>query len=163
MVLPKNVTHKLLKKSANQILAQKQDQVGEIVKKENLRRKSVRLELMTQLQESQFVSQTLVPKEEQLMHMSKTLKLRAIFKNFVLRRFLHIKAEKSKLNIKQSVELLIKKNQEAEAKKRRKLKKKIEREFESKPVQGDETSQDSLYNRALFQFSRLLKILTAHS
>lgn len=106
---------------------------------------------------------TLVSKEEQFTQLRKTLMLRGTFKNFVLRRFLHIKAEKSKLNIKQTVELLIKKNQEAEAKKRRKLKKKIEREFEMKPIQSEDASQDKLFNRALFQFSRLLKILTSHS
>lgn len=87
-----------------------------------------------------------------------------MFKNVIIRRLVAIREKKSKNNIKQSVELLIKKNQEAEAKKRRKLKKKIEREFNVRASDLDDSeANDPLFNRAIFFLQSLLKILTAHS
>lgn len=93
--------------------------------------------------------------------MRQFLKLQNAFKNIALRKFFKVKEEKSKLTIKQMVERIKHEQEENEAKKRRKLKKKIEREYKLPPGIGDD--KDLLYNKLINSFKRLLKILTSHS
>ena len=58
------------------------------------------------------------------------------------------------------VEKIKNEQEENEAKKRRKLKKKIEREYKLPGIGED---KDLLFNKLINSFKRLLKILTSHS
>lgn len=58
--------------------------------------------------------------------------------------------------------MILKQNQEAEAIKRRKLKKKIIRHYEAQTVKNL-NDKDLLYNRVMVNMDRLLKVLTGHS
>jgi len=104
-----------------------------------------------------------IPNEKVLSHMTNAFKLENTLKNVVIRRLAQIRELKNKRNLKESVELIMKKNQEVEAKKRRKLKKKIDREYETRAAGEAGEEKDALYNRVISNMHRLLKVLTSHS
>lgn len=129
MVLPTKISNQLMKMTTELTTDLMRSEHGRMIAEENKRRRmEFHMTAMTKAEAQQFIYQRTATKTQQLKHFREFLKLTNIFKNNVMKKFLKIKAEKSKMTIKQSVELMIKKKQEAEAKKKRKIKKKIERQ-----------------------------------
>ena len=104
---------------------------------------------MNSEEEKQFLISQNIGSKSSTTHYREYLKLRNIFKNYVMKKFLKIKSEKSRLTIKQTVELMLKKNRLEEAKKKRKIKKKIERQTVPEIDKNEKT--DILFSKAVLQ------------
>ena len=99
-------------------------------------------------------------------------KLENMLKNVTIRKLVHIREIKEKRSLKEVIRQILARQKEEEAKKRRKLKKKLIRDYEDKAAQvaeipsiiNDERSEpDILYKRVIIGMDRLLKVLTSHS
>ena len=149
MVLPKNVSAKLIESTSNLVekLPSSKELIHDKIKSENKRRRvEMHEDPMDSEEEKRFVAKQNIGTKS-TTHYREFLKLRNVFKNYVMKKFLRIKSEKSKLTISQSVELMLKKNQLEEAKKKRKLKKKIERQ--AVPVFSNNEKADMLFSKAV--------------
>lgn len=162
MVLPQLVMANLYNKTTQQLCEERKSEIDKKIKDEE-HRSGWR---MNEQERRKYMLEVCITKEEKKDKFLSYIRLENIFKNLALKRFIKIKQEKSEMTIGQMVELMIKKNQEKEAKRRRKIKKKIERCFQVPQglIKLDEKEkEDPLFNRVLFQFKRIQKILTSHT
>jgi CRP-like cAMP-binding protein len=148
VVLPPQVKAKLAKKT-DELL--KDERVEEIHLKIEEKNKS-RGGAMNEKEEEEFINKHLLTRQERSRFQDSFLRLRNVFKNIVMRKFVALQKEHNKLSISQVVSEIIKRNQENEAKKRRKIKKKIERKVketrDTALAIGD--IEDMLYSRTIF-------------
>jgi hypothetical protein len=87
-------------------------------------------------------------------------------KNVVIRQLLKIKKIKDKKSIKESVEVILQNTKEKELRSRTKLRKLIQRNYETQAANDFEEEakdKDALFKRVEINMDRLLKILTGHS
>ena len=73
-----------------------------------------------------------------------------------------IREIKEKRSLKEAVKQILARQREEDAKKRRKLKKKLTREYEDCAAEFPD-EKDGLFNRVIVGMDRLLKVLTSHS
>ena len=99
-------------------------------------------------------------------------RLENMLKNVTIRKLVHIREIKEKRSLKEVIRQILARQKEEEAKKRRKLKKKLIREYEDKAahiaeipsiINDDRSEPDILYKRVIIGMDRLLKVLTSHS
>lgn len=112
---------------------------------------------------------SIIPAEEVTERMRRAFSLENKLKNVAIRQIVAIREIKEKRSLKEAVKQILARQREADAKKRRKLKKKLTREYEDnaaktalKSEKPDE-KDDGLFNRVIVGMDRLLKVLTSHS
>lgn len=110
-------------------------QHGQIMK--DLEKREMQLQkqgvTMSQQERDNFVNDY-IPQQDLQNHLKQAFRLENLLKNICIRKLVKIREIKNKKSLKESVQLILKQNQEAEAIKRRKLKKKIIRQYEQVTV-----------------------------
>ena len=94
--------------------------------------------------------------------MLKAFELENKLKNVAIREIVRIRERNEKRSLKEAVKTILAKQREKDAKIRRKLKKKLIREYEFNGAEFLE-EKDFLFNRVIVGMDRLLKVLTSHS
>ena len=140
---------------------------------------------MTQEDERAFnaLVDKIIPAEEVTERMRRAFALENMLKNVAIRQIVKIHEIKEKRSLKEAVKQILANQRAEDAKKRRKLKKKLTRQYEDKaaakltreqeekkaaedPEERDghrDGKEDGLFNRVIVGMDRLLKVLTSHS
>ena len=115
---------------------------------------------MDEMMEEQ-IRQEVVSNAEVTDRIARSNKAENTLKNVVIRMLHDIRNIKSQKTIKESVELILRQQKENETKLRTKLRKLIQREYETKGANVE--NADALYERVDINLDRLLKMLSGHS
>lgn len=189
MALPKQIMKRLIKQTKQKISEIKKDEIEEaiIARKKELNKIGKVMEPEDRI----TIEEDLVSAAEVEEYQRKAFLLENNLKNFVIRKLDEIREKKQNKSIKESVEALIKKEDEKNQKVRTKIRKMILRKYEeTAAAEGvddlgkdtrlmqtiDEREQaieeqnansvvgmDPLYNRIDMNLDRLLKMMTGHS
>ena len=103
-----------------------------------------------------------IPASEVTERMRRAFALENMLKNVAIRQIVKIREIKEKRSLKEAVKQILARQREEDAKKRRKLKKKLTREYEDCAAEFPD-EKDGLFNRVIVGMDRLLKVLTSHS
>jgi hypothetical protein len=120
---------------------------------------------MNKAQEQAIVN-SYITSEKIDSYITKSMGLENTLKNVVIRQLLKIKKIKDKKSIKESVEVILQNTKEKELRSRTKLRKLIQRNYETQAANDFEEEakdKDALFKRVEINMDRLLKILTGHS
>jgi len=181
MVLPKKITRKI-KRATRTKLAQKpkyRTQIEKALAKD--KEENGDAGAAGDADKFEDLINGIVPAGEVTERMRRAFALENMLKNVAIRQIVKIREINEKPSLKEAVKQILARQSEEDAKKRRKLKKKLTREYEDNAAenaeayrigtkkgqqQEDEREQDDkdgLFSRVIVGMDRLLKVLTSHS